>query len=452
MYNATYNTLQSNPINLFIEAYTNNPFLKENKMSRILVEKDVRQWFEDGLDTVIEKVIRRGLKDYEKFMIALHVYISISRNKLTMIKKSPKLIHEHYKGELLLEDFQNIGKTNERVYNYLNRSIVGSSVAILEVKKTAWFACFGKDLKVALYNKGLIRDINVLIMGESGTGKELFAQTILMSDMGGGNYSNGPTMEINLASFPKNIVTSELFGSKKGSYTGAVDKKGKLQFVHNGSIFLDEIGEIPIETQIGLLRAIETKKVLRLGGDNLENADARYITATNKDISNPENFRNDLYQRIAGISIYIPPLRERREDIVDIGESWRNKERGTKTSFIEEDKSDLTSFLEQLQDLDYNWPGNVRELKRQVDNKRMGLNTIIDEKKKINISLSQISEKPTTPYSAKSIEQVDYTLKELTDLYICHAVKITGKNISQTAKLLDIDRTTVNRRYHENNE
>jgi transcriptional regulator with PAS, ATPase and Fis domain len=451
MDNTTQYNIKSDSIDRFVEAYIGNPFDDDIKKSKILVEKNVRRWFDEGLDIIIEKVIRRGYREYEKFMLALHTYIAVSRNKIIFKRQSPKLIHERYKGGLIIKDFKNIGETSEKVFNYLNRSIVGSSRAIIEVKKTTWFACFGIDLTIALYNKGLIRDNNVLIIGETGTGKELFAQTLLTSDMGGDNYSKGESIDINLASFPKDIVSSELFGSEKGAFTGAINKKGKLTSAHNGSIFLDEIGEIPIETQIGLLRAIETKKVLRLGGEKFEDAEVRYISATNKNISNPDNFRSDLYQRIAGISIYIPPLRERREDIVEIGDFWRKKERGLKTSFIEEDKRNLTSFLKELQDLDHDWPGNVRELKRQVDNKRMGLNTILDENKKMNISLSQSSEKPPTEYSIKSIEQVGYTLKELTDRYICHAVQKTGKNISQAAKLLDIDRTTVNRRYNKNN-
>ena len=196
----------------------------------------------------------------------------------------------------------------------------------------------------------------ILITGESGTGKELLAQSIH-------NYSdrcNNPFVAINCAALPESLLESELFGYERGAFTGA-RKNGKLgvfELAQDGTLFLDEIGDMPLSLQTRLLRVIQEKQIMRIGSERVIDLNVRIIAATNKDLKkliNDGNFRDDLYYRISTIPIKVPPLRDRKEDILELFKYFI----GEKYTFISNHDKDRI--------LAYSWPGNIRELKNMAD-------------------------------------------------------------------------------------
>jgi len=205
-------------------------------------------------------------------------------------------------------------------------------------------------------------DLSVLINGESGTGKELVARALH-------NLSprrDKPLISVNTGAIPEGILESELFGHEKGSFTGAIgQKKGYFEAADGGTIFLDEIGEMPLNTQVKLLRVLEESEFMRVGGTQVFKVDVRIIAATNKNLENAVKngeFRQDLYFRLKAITIDIPPLRQRREDIPLLVSIFTNK-------FGEEQSHSFKGFSpEALQMMkEYEWPGNIRELRNFVE-------------------------------------------------------------------------------------
>jgi len=205
-------------------------------------------------------------------------------------------------------------------------------------------------------------DIPVLITGESGTGKEVFARAI----HGYSRRANKELVSVNCGAIPEGLLESELFGHKKGSFTGAIDdRKGYFEIADEGTLFLDEIAEMPLTTQVKFLRVLETKEFMRLGGETVTKVDVRIIAATNKDLQkevDSKKFRNDLYFRLKAVTLYIPPLRNRRGDILELAENFlANYSPGTRTQPLKLNK-DAVELL-----LNYDWPGNIRELKNVIE-------------------------------------------------------------------------------------
>jgi transcriptional regulator of acetoin/glycerol metabolism len=234
----------------------------------------------------------------------------------------------------------------QSIYTFSN--IIGESPAITQTLREA--------------KKAAKTNSNVLILGESGTGKELFAQSIHNASA----YAGGPFVAINCGALPKSLIESELFGYEKGSFTGAniEGKPGKFELADGGTIFLDEIGDMPTEIQSTLLRVLQTKEIVRIGGKYAKPIDVRIIAATNKNLLKEienKQFREDLYYRLNVFTINIPPLRKRPEDItLLVGEFLRehNSQRGANYRFSNEVYSALKN---------YEWPGNIRELENTVE-------------------------------------------------------------------------------------
>lgn len=205
-------------------------------------------------------------------------------------------------------------------------------------------------------------DISVLIYGESGTGKEVFAQAI----HGFSSRSNKPLISVNCGAIPEGILESELFGHKKGAFTGAVDsRKGYFELADNGSLFLDEIAEMPLTTQVKLLRAIEQKEFMQIGAESVTKVDVRFIAATNKDLQREveaKRFRQDLYFRLKAVTLQIPPLRRRKIDIEELAVHFLRLFREKNQMSPIRISSEAVDIL-----LDYAWPGNVRELKNTIE-------------------------------------------------------------------------------------
>ena len=201
-------------------------------------------------------------------------------------------------------------------------------------------------------------DLTVLIVGESGVGKEVFSQIIHSLSA----RKHNPFIAVNCGAIPEGTIDSELFGHEKGSFTGAVDsRKGYFETVSGGTIFLDEIGELPLGTQARLLRVLETGEFIRVGSSKVQKSDVRVIAATNRELleyTQKGKFREDLYYRLNTVPIRVPSLRDRKEDIpllfrkfvVDFAEKYK-----TKPIFLDEEARELLTK--------YSWPGNVRELK-----------------------------------------------------------------------------------------
>jgi transcriptional regulator with GAF, ATPase, and Fis domain len=205
-------------------------------------------------------------------------------------------------------------------------------------------------------------DISILIYGESGVGKEIFAQAI----HGYSNRANKQMVSVNCGAIPEGILESELFGHKKGSFTGAVDtRKGYFEIADGGTLFLDEIAEMPLTTQVKLLRVIETKEFMRVGAETVTNVDVRIIAATNKDLQRQVDsgrFREDLYFRLKAVTLNIPPLRKRKGDIPALVNQFA-------LSFSEANKRKLPVITEDAFKalMEHSWPGNIRELKNTIE-------------------------------------------------------------------------------------
>ncbi|MDR3610399.1 MAG: sigma-54 dependent transcriptional regulator [Ignavibacteriaceae bacterium] len=205
-------------------------------------------------------------------------------------------------------------------------------------------------------------DISVLIFGESGVGKEVFARAI----HGYSSRADKPLVSVNCGAIPEGILESELFGHKKGSFTGAMEnRKGYFEIADEGTLFLDEIAEMPLTTQVKLLRVIETKEFMRIGAETVTKVDVRIIAATNKDLQkevDSKRFREDLFFRLKAVTFNIPPLRKRKGDIEELARFFLK-------SYSEGNHITLPHITDEAMDIlkNYNWPGNIRELKNAIE-------------------------------------------------------------------------------------
>ena len=273
-------------------------------------------------------------------------------------------------------------------------------------------------------------NVPVLITGEPGTGKEKVAEVLhAFSNM------SGDLVPLNCAAIPEGIFESELFGSIKGAFSNATDKPGKLELAQNGTIFLDEIGDMVLSIQPKLLRFLEDKKVTRLGDTKTQKINARVMAATNQDLEtmiSKKLFRDDLYQRIACIKLHVPPLRERKEDIFPLADFFLD-------IFSREynlNKQRLSEKAKKIM-LAHNWPGNVRELKNVL------LRAAVRSQKNIiePIHLKAASDKITTKAVPSDIGFS--SLEEMEKNHITAAMGHSEGNKAQAAKLLGISRDTL---------
>jgi len=276
-----------------------------------------------------------------------------------------------------------------------------------------------------------LNNITVLIQGESGTGKELIAQSIH-------NYSprkQGPFIAVNCAALPKELIQSELFGYEDGAFTGAKKggKAGKFELAHGGTLFLDEIGDMPLDAQANLLRVLQEKCVTRVGGSKQIILDVRVIAATNRNLENEVDsghFRHDLYYRLSVVSLMIPPLRERREDIELLLYRFLKEHASTVNNYehINIEKNALVQLLS------YNWPGNIRELENAVIYLLTNLNGIDVTVKDLPPNI-----RGCHPGAVKEIK----TLAEVEKAAVLAALGKCNNNITQTSKELGISRVTL---------
>lgn len=270
----------------------------------------------------------------------------------------------------------------------------------------------------------------VLVRGESGTGKELVASSIHYNSL----RTKNPFIKINCAALPPNLVESELFGHEKGSFTGAIRQKlGKFEIANKGTIFLDEIGAVGPEVQLRLLRILQEREFERVGGHQTIKIDVRIIAATNKNLEQSiedESFRGDLYYRLNVFPIYMPPLRERKTDILLLADYFLEK-------YSKENKKEIKRFSTPAIDMmmNYHWPGNVRELENCMERAVLLCNAGVIHSYHLPPTLQTGVESGTLP--AMSLENAVANLeKEM----IIDALKNTRGNVTLAAQLL---KTTV---------
>jgi two-component system NtrC family response regulator len=292
--------------------------------------------------------------------------------------------------------------------------IIGSSKKMLEIFKL-----------IEAVSKS---DYSVLLTGESGTGKELAARAIHDSS----NRKGKPFIAINCGAIPENLLESELFGHEKGAFTDAVSqKKGKFEYAHKGTLFLDEIGDLSFPLQVKLLRFLQDQKIERVGGKELIDLDVRVIAATNADLARKvqeKAFREDLFYRLSVITIDMPPLRERGDDVVLLAKIFLER-------FAEENKKSGLTFTPSAiaQISEYEWPGNVRELENKI---KRAVILAVDKKIKPSDLGFEASEK-------QEILPLQKIREETESRHILNALQKNNWNISKTASALGTSRTTL---------
>jgi two-component system response regulator AtoC len=296
-----------------------------------------------------------------------------------------------------------------------------------------------------LVNRVLETDINVMIIGESGTGKELVARALHQ----GSKRREGPFIAVNSSAITAELAESLLFGHKKGSFTGATeDRAGYFEQANGGTIFLDEIGDMNVDIQAKVLRILEEKMVRRIGEKEERSIDFRVISATNRDLSkaaSENKFRKDLYYRLEEYPIFLPPLRERKEDLPLLGQHFLNEFCETNNLPVKRlSKNAIKKMVE------YSWPGNIRELKNVVRRTAIRANAeIIDE-----IDFGKMEEttqialaKNTLPASKETQSNEEFTsLDEIEKHAIERAYFHSDRNAAEAAKLLGISRATMYRK------
>jgi len=301
-------------------------------------------------------------------------------------------------------------------------------------------------------------DATVLIRGESGTGKELVARAVYQHSQ----RANKPFLVINCVAIPESLLESELFGYEKGAFTGAAHRRvGKIEQAHGGTIFLDEIGDMPLSIQAKILRLLQEKSIERLGGRATIPVDVRIVAATNRDLEfalDQGRFREDLYYRLKVVSIFLPSLRERTEDIPVLADYFLarfSREAGVENPGItKEAKAILTASP---------WQGNVRELGNTLQKALIFNRGAPISQKDISQAISGVNESRTTTDLAKGDQAIrqwvyqmltsqsdenvfDACMGHFTSIVISETLKLTGGNRSKAAKLLGLSRPTLHSR------
>jgi Transcriptional regulator containing GAF, AAA-type ATPase, and DNA binding domains len=328
--------------------------------------------------------------------------------------------------EKVTDDLEKITNVFDHVANILSSveakelfpDVIGSSASMRNI--------FTQITKVAP------TDSTVLISGESGTGKELIAESIYSHSMRKGK----PFVKINCVAIPEGLLESELFGHERGSFTGAISqKKGKFEIANGGTIFLDEIGDMPLTTQAKLLRVLQEKEFERVGGTTPIRVDVRFIAATNKNL--PKNikegsFRDDLYFRLNVFSISLPPLRERREDIVLLANFFLS-------NF--QKKVRLSPVVSQLL-IGFSWPGNIRELKNVIEHALVLVEKDIIEPQHLPEIISRQNSMYITGNLNNNIS-LDDRLMSMEKEMILNALKTTGGVQVKAANMLGVNQRSL---------
>lgn len=372
------------------------------------------------LNTNMKKVLARGKRELNQLMDINGTMVSANRIPIVVEGEVMGAVATFQDVKALQASEQKIRfKLHEKglVAKYHFEDIIGKSEKISDI--------------ISLAKKFARSDATILLQGETGTGKELFAQSIHNASL----RTRGPFVAINCGALPKNLLEAELFGYEEGAFTGAVrgGKPGLFEMAHGGTVFLDEIGEMPLETQVQLLRVLQEKEIRRIGSDRVIPVNIRVITATHRNLRQDiyeGKFREDLFYRLNVLNIVIPSLKERQEDVpligMDIYTGYAGKTKKEEQEFVE-------SLLQKLKG--YEWPGNVRELHNLIE--------------RVHVLLSQGEEFSFIEqyiFSYLSIPQPEMKKEDLEEwdkMRIVEALKENNLEILRTAEALGISRGTL---------
>lgn len=316
----------------------------------------------------------------------------------------------------LTREIDHLKKEISEKYEF-EKSIVGNSVALKKV--------------FSLLEKAVKTTISVSITGETGTGKELVAKAIHYNS----KRKNQPFIAVNIAAIPSELIESELFGHEKGAFTGALSRRiGKFEEAEGGTIFLDEIGEMDPNLQAKLLRVLQEREVTRIGSNQVVKLDVRVITATHRDLSEEVKsgrFREDLYYRLLGLPVHLPPLRERGNDIIVLTKHFLDQ-------FSKENQLPKFRIQEAAQHklMEYAFPGNIRELKSIID-----LSAVMAEGNEIreqDISYNSIARTESFLHTEMTMQAYMYRI-------IRHFLNRYDNNVLEVAKRLDIGKSSLYR-------
>jgi DNA-binding NtrC family response regulator len=355
---------------------------------------------QEDIEVAVE-FLKSGAKDY---IVKNNHTKDLLWNSIIKIRENLSLVHE----------VEELKEKLEQKFSF-EKTIIGQSDAIKSV--------FNK------INKSINTNINVSITGETGTGKEVVAKAIHYNS----DLKNKPFVAVNMAAIPKELMESEFFGHEKGAFTGADNRSiGKFEQADGGTIFLDEIAELDLNLQSKLLRVLQEREVVRLGGSAKIKFNARLIIATHKDLAQEVkkgNFREDLYYRIIGLPIELPPLRERGNDTLLLAKHFIDL-------FVKDNKMKPIVLSKEARDklLRYPFPGNIRELKSVID---------------LACVMCEANEILADDFSFNSIHDTDFflseekTLKEYNAEIILHYLKKNNNDVLKTAKKLDIGKSTI---------
>ena len=298
-----------------------------------------------------------------------------------------------------------------------SKTIIGNSISIKRV--------------FALMEKAAKTNITVSVTGETGTGKEVVAKCIHYNS----DRKNGPFTAVNVAAIPKDLLESELFGHERGAFTGAVSRRiGKFEEATKGTLFLDEIGEMDLNMQAKLLRALQEREITRVGSNDLVKIDVRIIVATHKNLIEEvkkSNFREDLYYRLLGLPVHLPPLRDRENDVLLIAKHYMDQ-------FCRENKMAGKSFSTEAKKklLNHAFPGNIRELKSVIE-----LASVMAEGNEILPEhLNIVSQSVLESFAVK-----DATLKEFNIKLMQYYLDLYNSDVMKVAKKLDVGKSTLYR-------
>ncbi|ATW24036.1 sigma-54-dependent Fis family transcriptional regulator [Candidatus Formimonas warabiya] len=378
-------------------------------------------------DEIFDRILRNGRSIYDKEFL---------------LERNHKQVHFLFSAQPIIDHAKEIcgGVANLREIKYVHRlinqmvgaralftfeDIIGESASIKESIRIA------KDIAASMSS--------IILQGESGTGKEMFAQAIHNES----SFSLGPFMVINCGAIPRDLIESELFGYEDGAFTGAKrgGRAGKFELANGGTIFLDEIGDMPLDTQVSLLRVLQEKQVVRIGGYKSIPINVRVIAATNKDIKEEVrkgNFREDLYYRLNVINITIPPLRKREGDILLLSKYYIKKCSTMLGYTVSNLDPQAVRSLEE-----YYWPGNVRELANAMER-------AVNMAKGKEIALEHLPEnlqKQTNLGKKKAKDP--HTLEKREKEIILETLEAVNWNISKGSSILGISRNTLYRKINK---
>ena len=384
-------------------------------------------------DPDIAVIIMTAFGDTKKTVEAVKTGAFHFINKPFELEELKKLVGKAVTSRVLKREIEYLRYQQRKTYRFCD--LVGQSDKMMKIYR-----------QIEILSK--TDQTTVLVLGESGTGKELVASAIHFKS----KRNKAPFMEINCASLPENLIESELFGYEKGAFTDAKQqKKGLLELANHGTVFLDEIAEMPLSIQVKLLTFLEKKKFKRLGSGKDIEVDVRIIAATNKDLSKAmeeKRFRKDLYYRLNVVSLHAPPLRERTDDILALSNYFLeafSKDMG-KTAKI------LLPEVEKIF-LSYPWYGNVRELKNVIERvvifcrgQMVGKDLLPRE---MLAYKAPGCPKVTVQSTEKNNTPIDTVLLGIEKQLIDDALKQTNGNKTMAARLLDISRYSLARRLNK---